>query len=50
MMNRFAQWLYGGLARKYGAKECLKRLEFVSEEDRLLIEEIIGYIEAANAK
>ncbi len=45
----FLEEAFGGLARKYGKSWCLKRLEFISEEDKLLIDEIKGYIEDANA-
>ena len=43
----FLEEAFGGLARKYGKDNCLKRLEFISNEDKLLIEEIKGYIENA---
>ena len=44
----FLEEAFGGLARKYGKQRCLERLEFVSEEDRLLVKEIEQYIEHAN--
>ena len=44
----FLEEAFGGLARKYGNERCLKRLEFVSEEDRLLIDEIKCYMERCN--
>lgn len=40
----FLEEAFGGLARDYGKDRCLKRLEFVSNEDPLLIEEITKYI------
>lgn len=46
----FLEESFGGLARKYGKEKCLKRLEFISEEDRLLVDEIRGYIEETNAQ
>jgi STAS-like domain of unknown function (DUF4325) len=44
----FLEEAFGGLARKYGIANCMNRLEFISEEDGLLIDEIKGYIEEAN--
>jgi len=41
----FLEETFGGLARKFGKDTCLKRLEFVSDEDSLLPDEIISYIE-----
>lgn len=38
---------FGGLARKYGSDVCIERLQFVSEEEPLLIDEIVGYINDA---
>ena len=43
----FLEEAFGGLARKYGKDKCLKRLDFISNEDKLLLEEIKGYIENA---
>ena len=43
----FLEEAFGGLARKYGGERCLKRLEFVSDEDPLLIKEITNYIKEA---
>jgi hypothetical protein len=40
----FLEEAFGGLARLYGKNEVLERLEFVSEEEPLLIEEIQSYI------
>lgn len=44
----FLEEAFGGVSRHFGAQECRKRLEFVSVEDELLIEEILGYIDAAS--
>jgi hypothetical protein len=44
----FLEEAFGGIARQFGAQECRKRLELVSVEDDLLIEEILGYIDAAS--
>lgn len=45
----FLEEAFGGLARKYGKDRCLKKIDFISEEDSLLIEEIKDYIlHAAN--
>ncbi|NKE71859.1 STAS-like domain-containing protein [Candidatus Manganitrophus noduliformans] len=41
----FLEEAFGGLARKYGTKRCLDRLEFISNEDKLIIDEIKSYIE-----
>lgn len=41
----FLEETFGGLSRAYGKRKCLDRLEFISQEDRLLIDEIMGYIE-----
>ena len=41
----FLEEAFGGLARKYGKERCLERIEFVSEENPLLIKEIQYYIE-----
>ncbi len=46
----FLEEAFGGLARKYGAKRCLDRFEFISEEEPLLIKEIINYIERSEKK
>ncbi|MBN1907109.1 MAG: STAS-like domain-containing protein [Deltaproteobacteria bacterium] len=43
----FLEEAFGGLARKFGKKRCLARLNFISEEDRLLVDEIREYIEAS---
>ena len=40
----FLEESFGGLARKYGVKKVLSKIKFVSEEDPLLIDEILGYI------
>jgi STAS-like domain of unknown function (DUF4325) len=46
----FLEEAFGGLARKYGKTSVLDRLEFVSSEDRLLIDEIRSYIENSDRK
>lgn len=45
----FLEEAFGGIARLFGVQECLRRLKFVSIEDDLLVEEIIGYIHAASS-
>ncbi len=43
-------WLeevFGGLSRIYGKEDVLSKLEFVSEEEPYLIEDIIDYIKNA---
>jgi hypothetical protein len=45
----FLEEAFGGLARKYGIDRCLNRLVFITEEDKLLIEEILGYIRESNS-
>lgn len=40
----FLEEAFGGLARKFSKKQCLDKLEFVSNEEPLLIEEIKQYI------
>ncbi|KAB2836871.1 MAG: DUF4325 domain-containing protein [Candidatus Brocadia sp.] len=44
----FLEEAFGGLARKFGKEKCLERLEFVCNEDPLIIKEIKKYIEEAN--
>ena len=44
----FTEEAFGGLARKYGKERVKKRLEFISEEEPILIEEINLYIDKAN--
>jgi hypothetical protein len=44
----FTEEAFGGLARQYGKDRVKKRLEFISEEEPLLIEEINSYIEKAD--
>lgn len=41
----FLEEAFGGLARMFGKEKCLKRLKFISEEDPLLKEEVVKYIE-----
>lgn len=43
----FLEEAFGGLARKYGKAICLKKLKFISNEDEILIDEIIEYINCA---
>lgn len=40
----FLEEAFGGLARLVGSDRCLSRLELLSNDDALLVEEIIGYI------
>lgn len=40
----FLEESFGGLARKYKDKDILKHIEFVSEEEPYLIDEIKSYI------
>ena len=44
----FLDEAFGAVARKYGKERCIRRLVFVSEEDPLLIEEILSYINDSN--
>ena len=44
----FLEEAFGGLARKYGADKVLEHLEFKSEDEPLLIDEIKLYIREAN--
>lgn len=44
----FLEEAFGGLARKFGPKEILQILEFKSDDEPLLIEEIKSYIIEAN--
>ncbi len=44
----FLEEAFGGLARKYGKKRCLERLTFISNEDRLLADEVKSYIEKSD--
>lgn len=46
----FLEEAFGGLARKYGKTRCLERLEFISEEDKLLVDEIISYMKRVDAE
>lgn len=41
----FTEEAFGGLARKYGIKRCKEKLEFISEEEPKLVNEIILYID-----
>ncbi len=40
----FLEEAFGGVARLYGADEVLNHVEFISEEEPYLIEDIINYI------
>ncbi len=44
----FLEEAFGGLARMYGAEQVLHHLEFKSEDEPLLIDEIKMYIQEAN--
>ena len=46
----FLEEAFGGLARKYGKHRCLERLDFISNEDKLLVDEIRMYIENCDEK
>ena len=43
----FLEEAFGGLSRKYGAKEILAVIDFVSQDEPSLVEEIRGYIKEA---
>ncbi len=43
----FLEEAFGGLAREYGASEVLSVLEFISEDEPPLIDEIKEYIKQA---
>jgi hypothetical protein len=44
----FLDEAFGGLARIYGKEKVLARIKYESNEDPLLIEEILQYIEHCN--
>ena len=44
----FLEEAFGGLARIYGSQKVLENLEFKSEDEPLLIDEIKMYIQEAN--
>lgn len=44
----FLEEAFGGLARQFGSKSVLKTLDFKSDDEPLLIEEIKMYISDAN--
>jgi len=46
----FLEEAFGGLARKFGIDKVLERLEFISDEEPLLIEEIRNYIRKCHEK
>jgi hypothetical protein len=41
----FLEEVFGGLARKYGAKRVLDGINFISEEEPYLIDDIQKYVE-----
>ncbi len=41
----FLEEAFGGLARKFGKEICSNKINFISEEDKLLVKEIESYIE-----
>ncbi len=43
----FLEEAFGGLARKYSSEKVLRTLEFISNDEPSLIEEIKGYITSA---
>lgn len=43
----FLEEVFGGLARRYGSDKILSRIDLVSDEDPLLIEEVLSYIKRA---
>lgn len=43
--SSFLEEAFGGLARRFGVGRVLKMLEFVSNEEPMLVEEIRNYIE-----
>jgi hypothetical protein len=45
----FLEEAFGGLARKFGAKKVLKVLDFKSDDEPLLIDEIRSYINEATS-
>lgn len=45
----FLEEAFGGLARQFGRDEVLSRIQFISHEDSILIDEIKGYINEANS-
>jgi len=45
----FLEEAFGGLAREYGKELVEQKLQFISDEDPVLINEIKGYIRSANS-
>ena len=45
----FLEEAFGGLARTFGSQKVLESLEFVSEDEPALVEEIIMYIRAGES-
>lgn len=46
----FLEEAFGGLARIFGKERCIKKLKIISNEDKLLIEEITSYINNSDEK
>ncbi|MCP3683822.1 MAG: STAS-like domain-containing protein [bacterium] len=46
--SSFLEECFGGLAREYGSEVVLQRLRFISNDDKLLVDEIKGYINDAD--
>lgn len=44
----FLEEAFGGLARKYSSEEVLKHIEFISEDEPYLEEDITTYIQEGN--
>jgi hypothetical protein len=44
----FLEAVFGGLAREFGADQVLSHLEFHSEEEPYLIDEVTKYVREAN--
>lgn len=44
----FLEEAFGGLARKFGKEICKKKLRFISNEEKILVDVVWGYIEKAN--
>lgn len=43
----FLEEAFGGLAREYGGQKVLSVLDFISEDEPALVEEIMSYIKGA---
>lgn len=46
----FLEEAFGGLARQFGKEKVIKRLQFISKEDPLLVSEIESYIQNCDGK